>query len=41
MYNQLLKTAEVFGRNISLQRRNRNLTQLQLSKEFGVHDSTI
>jgi transcriptional regulator with XRE-family HTH domain len=37
MDNQLLKTAEVFGKKLSLQRKNRNLTQLQLR----VHESTI
>lgn len=41
MDNQLLKTAEVFGRNLSLQRKNKNLTQSYLSKELGVHESTI
>lgn len=41
MDNQLLKATEIFGRNLSLQRKNKNLTQLHLSKELGVHESTI
>lgn len=41
MDNQLLKTAEVFGRNLYMQRKNKNLTQLQLSKELKMHESTI
>lgn len=41
MDNQLLKTAEVFGRNLCIQRKNKGLTQLQLSKELRVHESTI
>ncbi|NLD49285.1 MAG: helix-turn-helix transcriptional regulator, partial [Clostridiaceae bacterium] len=41
MDNRLLKTAEVFGRNLLLQRKNKGLTQLQLSKELGVHETTI
>ena len=41
MDNQLLKTAEVFGRNLCMQRKNKNFTQLQLSKELKKHESTI
>lgn len=41
MDNQLIKTAEVFGSNLFIQRKNKGLTQLQLSKELGVHESTI
>lgn len=41
MDNQLLKTAEVFGKNLSFQRKNKKLTQLHLSKELGVHESTV
>jgi transcriptional regulator with XRE-family HTH domain len=41
MGNQIFKTAEVFGVNLCIQRKNRGLTQLQLSKDIGVHESTI
>lgn len=41
MDNQLLNSAKVFGRNLSLQRKDKNITQLHLSKELGVHKSTI
>lgn len=41
MDNKTTKTAEVFGRNLALLRKKNNLTQLQLSKEIGAHDSTI
>jgi len=41
MDNQLLKTAEVFGVNLCLQRKHKGLTQLQLSKDLKMHVSTI
>jgi transcriptional regulator with XRE-family HTH domain len=41
MDDKTRKTAGVFGRNLALQRKNNKLTQLQLSKEMGVDDSTI
>lgn len=41
MDNQTIRTAEVFGRNLCIQRKNKNLTQSQLSKELGIHDSTL
>lgn len=39
--NQLFKTAEVSGVNLCIQGKNQGLTQLQLSKDIGVHESTI
>lgn len=41
MDNKLFKTAEVFEVNFCIQRKNKSLTQLQLSKELGTHESTI
>lgn len=41
MGNQTKWTAEVFGTNLCMQRRNKKLTQLQLSIELEVHESTI
>lgn len=41
MDNKTIKTAGVFGRNLALLRKKNNLTQLKLSKEIGVHESTI
>ena len=41
MDDQLLNTAKVFGTNLCIQRKNKGLTQLQLSEELGIHESTI
>ena len=41
MDNQLLKTAEMFGANLCSQRKHKGLTQLQLSKQLGIHETTI
>lgn len=41
MDNKLFKTARAFGVNLCIQRKNRGLTQLQLSKDIGVHETTI
>lgn len=41
MDNKTIRTAEVFGRILCTKRKSKNLTQLQLSKELGVHASTI
>lgn len=41
MDNQLPNTAEVFGTNLCLQRKYKDLTQSQLSKDLNMHESTI
>lgn len=41
MGNQTKWAAEVFGTNLFMQRKNKNLTQLQLSRKLGVNESTI